>query len=174
MARVLSQREENLVWLTGFLLIVGAIIIFIIKPLLYEDRSLSREIHGMFKQVSLCQRVLPLLKKNVYGEGETVTKKTARTSDGSVMMLAELELLAKNAGVLIIDMRPQPMVQADVQYKESKFELRFEGSIESIIRYIHSLSGSVILFSVNRMQISPKARSNLLESALEVTGMIVQ
>ncbi len=173
MIRALSERERTFAWIAGFLLLVSVLSIFVIKPLIHENQRLSKEIHTEYRQLVLCQKVLPLRKSDIPETSASLLNQDAPHHDNVVTMLAEIELLAKRAGVVILDMRPQVSAQP-VPLARTRFELRCEGSQAALIRYIHLLSGSPILFTINRLQISPKVRSSTLEAALGVTGVMLK
>jgi hypothetical protein len=77
--------------------------------------------------------------------------------------LAEIEALAREANIRIMDIRPQDR-QDQGQIGETIIELRAEGNMDSYLKFIHSVENSFLLFKIKKFQLNARQDMQILES----------
>ncbi len=109
-----------------------------------------------------------------YKKYKSFVKKSAASDEENVSnMLAEIEGLARAAGVNLIDMKPQASKQIDF-YKEYAAEVTIEGSMEQVVVFLHKLNNSPQLLRAVRLRFGMKEKeSSVVKAFMLVTHISV-
>jgi hypothetical protein len=172
---ILNKREKLILYLTAAVIIFAVIFNFFIAPLLTKNDNLNREV--ALKKAKL-QKYLWLISqkegiKAEYAKFGPQAPVIGEQQDALVAALSELENLAKNAGIRIVDVRPQlkeTKERAD-SYKEIFIDLRTEGSMNGYIKFLYSLENSLSLLKIKKFQLSAKPGSTSLEGSFSITQL---
>jgi len=143
MQRILSRREKIILYLTVIIILVGIGFNFTIEPVLTKNSSLDKEIDITKSKL---KKYLQLLSQkeyiqNKYNKFSESLLRPDLSKDTSVKMLSEIENLAKESKVQILDIRPGNPKNADL-YKESLIELRADADMESYLKFIYNIENS--------------------------------
>jgi hypothetical protein len=93
-------------------------------------------------------------------------------TDESMSALSELEELTKAAGVVLVDMRPQSAAgRVRRSGKETLFDLRIQGQLDGILKFIYTLENTPSLLTIKKVQITSGRRPG---QPLEGTFVISQ
>ncbi len=170
MLKILSKRERTILYTTVGVFIFAVGFNFIIAPILNKNDSLSKEI--ILSRAKL-KKYLWLLSQKDYIQGKynklsSTLKVSAEEPDSLVAVLTELESLARNANIRIIDIRPQAPRGSDL-HKELTIDLRAEGAMTGYLNFIYNLENSLSLLRIRKFQLTAKANSAVLEGSFSIS-----
>jgi len=139
---------------------------FFILPALRKNDTLNKEINiirlRLIKYAHLLsQKEIIQTKAGGLSAGLDLS---GQQKDALVVILSELEGLAKNAGIRLVDVRPKPG-----KAKEITVDIKTEGDMQGYLKFIYSLENSLTLLTVNKFQLSAKANSQFLEGSFTVS-----
>lgn len=174
MIKVLTKRENTILYATVGVLIFATLFNFAIAPILTKNDNLNREINlsreKLKKYLWLLSQKEIIQKK--YSKYAPTTSITGHEQDAVVSALSELESLAKNAGIKIIDLRPQARETKGTElYKEILIDLRTEGSMEGYLKFIYNLENSLSLLRIKRFQLTAKPNAQVLEGSFSISQL---
>ncbi|MCM8797226.1 MAG: hypothetical protein NC923_05035 [Candidatus Omnitrophica bacterium] len=172
MQRIISDREKLMFYLTIGVIFFAFIFNFFIAPVLNKNNHLNKQI--LFYREKL-KKYLYLLSHK-----ETILKKQKEISfspfvseqqtDATVSFLAEIEKVAKNTNLRIVEIRPQPRAGKDV-FKEIFVDLKTEGGTEEHYRFIYQIEHSLLLLTIKSLQLKSKSNSMFLEGVFSISGL---
>lgn len=174
MTRVLNPREKKIFIITVGILIFSLFFRILIVPLWKHYDRLNDEITLTRSKLVRCLKLLSQ-KDKIQQRFNSFAAQSGIINSGAdplVAMLAELERLAAETNIKIIDVRPQGSYQAKGGFKELITDIRAEGSMEGLARFIYQVENSLALFRIKRLQINAKANSSNLEFALSVSHFL--
>lgn len=165
MQRILSLREKLILIVTVVIIAIAIGFNLFIVPVLTKNAALNNEINiarsKLKKYAGLLNR-----KEHIHNEYNKIAL-TLRRNDteknGFMNLLTEMENLAKQAKIQIIDIRPQGTTKTVSSQKESRIELRTEGDLESYPRFIYNIENSALLLTIDNFQLNSKPNSQFLE-----------
>ena len=174
MQKVFSKREKFIFYFTFGLIIFSLIFNFMLAPILRKSEQLSREIK--ISKVKLKKYALLLKQKdaiqNKYDKFKTASSLPMAGKDTSLLALSELETLAKDANILITDVRPEAAHDLSL-YKEIIVDLRTEGTMENYIKFLYNIENSLSLIRIKKFQLNVKPNSQNLEGIFTVSQLSV-
>lgn len=147
---------------------------FLIAPVLKDASLLHKEISFTKLKLNKYRYLLSqkerLQKK--YGKFAAGLNLSQSGKDTVVTALAELENLAKDANIRIVDLRPQSSKTLDL-YKEALIDLRTEGNMEGYLKFIYNIEHSLTLLRIKRFQLVAKPNSQLLEGIFSISQLFL-
>jgi hypothetical protein len=94
--------------------------------------------------------------------------------DSLVAALSELQNLAKNAKIRIIDLRPQQVAKTNKKSgKEITIDMRAEGSMEGYLKFIYDIENSLWVLHIKKFQLLAKNNSSALEGVFTISQVSV-
>ncbi len=90
--------------------------------------------------------------------------------EATAIFLKEIERIARESGVVILDMKPQKEIEKDKFSKQYSINVKAEADMSGLVDFLYALHTSKILLSIERIVLSPKADN---VSALNITMVIV-
>ena len=100
-------------------------------------------------------------------------KANGSDEEKTTSMLSEIENLAKKSGVSLVDIKPQPSKNVDF-YKELIIEVNAQGSMRDLVRFLHDLHDSPVLFCAQNLHLDLKDKDSAIVNALiTVTKMSI-
>jgi hypothetical protein len=165
MQRILSIREKLILILTAGIIVCAISFNLLIEPVLTKNAALNKEINIARSKL---EKYAALLSRKDYIHKEynklTLTLRRGDASKDTFLdLLTEIENLARDAKIRIIDVRPQGTAKRIGSEKESLIELRTEGDLESYLRFIYNTENSSFLLTIDNFQLNSKANSQSLE-----------
>jgi len=144
-------------------------------------RPVSAKLRRMDQEIALSEKKLSYDLRNInnkdfieseYEKYKNFIKKSSASDEENVSnMLAEIEGLARSAGVNLVDIKPQASKQADF-YKEYAAEVTIEGQMEEIVTFLHKLNSSAQLLRAVRVRFGMKQKdSSLVKASMLVTNI---
>lgn len=173
MQKVLSKREKIILILTVAIVIFSLAFNFLIGPLWDKNDALNREMVSVRLRL---KKYLRLLKEKdalqiKYSAVSTQFNVPEAQSEALVGVLAELENIAKNALVRIVDIRPQSAAGSRGPYKEALIDLRTEAGMEGYIKFIYDIENSLSLLKIKRFQLSSQPNNQLLAGIFSISQL---
>lgn len=169
MVKVLSTREKLTFILTAGVIVFAVVFKFFLGPLLDRNELLNKEISITKAKL---QKYMTLLAQKDYLKarfGKYAAEAAPQGQQGAptISALSELQSLAKSSGVLLADVRPQASKQQNL-YKETPIDIRVEGDIAALTKFIYAMENPLSLFKIRKLQIAARPNSNTLEGVLSV------
>jgi Tfp pilus assembly protein PilO len=170
--RVLTKREKTILYITIVIFILSLGFNFFIVPILTKNEKLNKEI--ILARTRL-KKHLQLLSQKEYIQSEynkfSSNYKASNQQEGTLgSALSELENLAKNANIRIVDIRPEATKNLAL-YKEILIDLRTEGTMEGYLKFIYDLENSLSLLRIKRLRLSSKLNSQALEGSFSISQL---
>ena len=175
MQRIFSKREKAILFVTIGVLLFSIIFNIMIMPILERNSGLDKEIaytrSKLNKYLWLLSQKQNLQEKfSRFSSGASFSG--GRQKDMQVATLAELETMARDSGVVIVDIRPQG--RAETQAKaESIIDLRCEATMQGQMRFIYKLENSPLLLRIRRCQFTAKPNSQNLEATFSLSQQLL-
>ncbi|MFH0940345.1 MAG: GspMb/PilO family protein [Candidatus Omnitrophota bacterium] len=86
--------------------------------------------------------------------------------------LKEVEKISRDAGLVILDMKPQKDAKGDKFSKQYQINIKAEASMQKLVTFLYALHNSSVLFSVEKLVLVPKAEdSPELNITMTVVGV---
>ncbi len=171
MHKMLKKREKIILYVTIIIVFFSITFNFLISPVLEKYEALAKEIN--VSRNRLKKYMMLLVRKdeiqNRYGRFSSKLNSAADNKDALLITMANLENLAKDAGIKIIDIRPQASRKGDLII----IELRTEGSVDSYGKFIYDVETSLLLLKVKRLQFAAKPNTAALEGAFTISQPII-
>ncbi|MGD0335818.1 MAG: type II secretion system protein GspM [Candidatus Omnitrophota bacterium] len=169
MIKVLNKRERGILYLAVSVFLIAVCFNFIISPLLSRNAALNKEINTARSKLKRYLRLLNQKEqiKNKYTGRLNAPEGIAENP--LALTLAELDSLAKDANIRIIDIRPQ----ATTRSKEVVVDLRAEGALEDFMKFIYDVETSLALLQIKRLQFSSKPETAGLEAAFSISQILL-
>ncbi|MDD5465941.1 MAG: hypothetical protein PHP73_06340 [Candidatus Omnitrophica bacterium] len=173
MIRLLKKREKTILYLIIGFILFNLIFNFIISPVMTKYANLNKEITvtsvKLRKYMSLLSQKEKIQKK--YSDKfNSVSGLPEFRQDSLVVVLSELQNLAKSADIRIIDLRPQQGAKTKSQpYKEIIIDMRAEGSMEGYLKFIYDIENSLWILRIKKFQLLSKSNSAALEGVFTIS-----
>ncbi|MFH0858175.1 MAG: hypothetical protein V1842_01335 [Candidatus Omnitrophota bacterium] len=171
MLRLLSKREKIILFFTAGLITFAILFNFLILPVLKKYDTLNKEIRvtrarlvkyiRLLNQKEIIQNKAAQLAMNLDLSGQQ--------NDALVIILTEVESLAKGANIRIVDVRPKLSKQKSVAV-----DIKTEGDMDGYLNFIYSLQNSLSLLVIDKFRLSAKANSQSLEGNFSISQISSQ
>lgn len=170
----LSKVERIGLVVAAFVIIAVFVDRLVVNPLGVKLRRMNKEIALSEKKLAYDLRNIQNrdLIEGEYKKHKDFVKKSAVSDEEDVSnMLAEIEALARSAGVDLVDIKPLAPRQVDF-YKEYSAEVTIEGGMEHIVTFLHQLNGSPQLLRAVKLRLGVKQKDSPgLKATLLVTNV---
>jgi len=165
---------------------LGLSIAFIIMGAAFLDRLVISPIRERFE---LIDRAVKISEKQLGHDLRNVRQKDQIASEfakyvkyversGSdeeevAKILGEIEVLARQAQVYLVDMKPQTPKEIEF-YKEYSVEIEAEGNMADLTVFLHQLNVSSQLLRVEKLRLNSKRQGEaVLKSSMLITKVLV-
>lgn len=166
----LTRREKIIFWITVAIVIISLFYNFILVFYLRKVDSLDREIRKLEGRLEKSQHLL-IKKGNIEREFKNIkTDETTSVALGEQQIaniLIELENIASASMVHISEIKPQAAKKGEYS-TEVSVDIRFEGGIKDISKFIYAVEESKELLKIEKLQINTTGDSSFLEGYLEI------
>lgn len=175
MYRILTKREKIILYCTVGVVLLSIIFNFFLSPIIAKNENLNKEIN--FTKTKLKKYVRLLSQRDAiqskYAKFANTLSSAGEQKDALVSALSELENLAKNANIRIIDLRPQQQAKTLDLYQEILINLRTEGAMEGYLEFIYNLENSLSLLRIKKFQLTAKPNTQTLEGSFSISQISV-
>lgn len=171
MNKQLSGREKLILYVLIAVTFLGANVLFVFEPVIRRNITLNNEIQNVNLRI---KRYLALLGKEKfildnYNKLNLDSPELLGRQDRVVSLLSELEDTAKNAGIQIIEIRPEAGSKKGKR-QETVVNLKAEAAMEQYVKFIYDLENSRFLLRIKSLQLSVKSNSQALEGVFSITA----
>lgn len=168
----LNKRERITFLLTIAVIAFSLLYNLALTPYLKKSAILDREIAQLNNKLAKAHRLLP--KKAKTEKEYALSVLSFKSEEGlsseqmTARILVALEQLSSLAGVHIVDVKPRPVKSFEF-YSEFIIEMRFEGAIKDISKFIYEIQASKELLKIEKLAINIKSReAAVLEGFMEI------
>lgn len=172
MIKLLKKREKIILYLVIGVVLFSFIFNFIISPVMAKYANLNKEITVTSVKLKKYMALLSQkerIQKKYADEFNSVSSLSEFKQDSLVAALSELQNLAKNADIRIIDLRPQQGVKTVSQpYKEIIIDMRVEGSMDGYFKFIYDIENSLWILRIKKFQLLSKSNSVALDGIFTI------
>ncbi len=174
MAKVLTRREKGIFFTTVAVVVFSLIFHFLIAPVINDNDILNKEISVAQSKLSKYLRLLSQ-KDNIekaYNQFSSALNIKDAQDDKQVEILTELERLAKEANIRIIDIRPSLNVfSGSSAYKETLVDFRAEGNMTGFTKFIYEVENSLSLLQIKKLQLTTRSNLQGLEGSFSISQL---
>jgi hypothetical protein len=166
----LSKRERFVAGLALVAVVLGLVFHFLLVPAMERASRLDKEIVMMrarLARADLLMHQKDVLAKYLGAPGQGPSGING-VKDPVVGMLVELEGLAKEAGVSIVDIRPRSPGERPSS-RELLVDMKTEGSVKAQVKFLLDLESSFSLMGVKKYQLTPRPDNGSLEGSFSIT-----
>ncbi len=168
MQRILTKREKIIFSGAIAVVILGVSFNLLYEPVIARVNRLDEEIKDTRNKL---KRYVQLLAQKDYIQKKyskfLIPSSGAEEAPGIfVNTLTMIERIAKDAGVLILDIRPQEISSG--ARKGTLINLRAEAVMDAYQKFIYNIENSSSLFRIKKLQISVKPNSQTLEADFSI------
>jgi len=150
------------------------------------DRLIVNPIRGRFQRVNQAIKISEKqlghdlrnvhLKKQIEEEFEKYVQYVERSgsdAEESKKFLGEIESLAQQSNVDLVDIKPQKPIEVDF-YKEYSVEIEVQGKIADLMTFLHRINISAQLLRVEKFRLNAKdSGTKALKSSMLITKVLV-
>jgi len=155
----LNQKQKILAYV-----VIGIVFVFLVERLFLSGlrgrlRGIAKEIkveEARLRKILGVQNAkdrLSLDQKNYQGYLKT---KKPEDSEATAELLKEVERLAKEAGLSVVNLNPQPAGEEKTEVRQYKADLRVEANIEQVLNFLNRVQESKLLIKVDKLTLAPK------------------
>ncbi|MCX5712175.1 MAG: hypothetical protein NTY47_03755 [Candidatus Omnitrophica bacterium] len=169
MQRFLTKREQLILYLALGVIAFGAVFNIFFSPLIQKGDNLGRDIKLTRSKLKKYSRLLSQKdyirdKYNKFSGGSALPQ---GNESNALSGLAEMENIAKDSNVHIIDIRTQ--TQKSVSNRSILIDVRAEASLESFLRFIYGIENSFSALKIKKFQIESHPGSTALEGTFTIS-----
>lgn len=171
MIRLLEKREKLILNITLAIAAFAISYNFLILPIRIKNDYLNKEINltkGKLKRYFWLLGQKKYLE-NKYSKFTSYISGAVEEQGAQVSSLAQLENLAKNANIRIIDLRPESSTKGLPLKQEIIITVKTEGKIEDYLKLFYELENSLFLFTIKKFQIASKENAPILEGTFFIS-----
>lgn len=170
MQRILTRREKLILYSTLGVFIFSIGFNFLIAPVLDKNQALDQQINYTEKKIKKYLRLLAV-KEEIEGKFRkfsTSSKDLQSAEDATVGILSELENLAKNSNIRILDIRPRAPRRGSL-YTETLIELKTEADMAGYLKFIYNIENSLLLLKVQGFRLDSKSGTQALDGNFSIS-----
>lgn len=167
MHSIFKKRERIILYIAIAVIFFSLVFNFLLSPLIEKYDILNKEINLNQAKLQKYQTLLNSKNEieNKYAKLSLSPGPLKDMDDPTVTSLAALENLAKNAGIKLLDIRPE---QNQRKNGQNAIELRAEGSMEGYTKFIYDIGNSLMLLKIRRFQVAAKPNAQALEGTFTI------
>lgn len=170
--RLLTQREKIIFYLAIAIVTFSIVFNFFLAPLVNKISTLHREIRTTRQKFKKYIRLLAQKDqlRDKYNQLTLQFRLPEAGSDALVGVLSELENLARDTNIRLVDVRPQSEGKGDLS-QGIRVDLRTEGTMESYLKFIYGIENSLLLLEIKKFQLSTKVNSLTLDGNFSISQL---
>lgn len=93
--------------------------------------------------------------------------------EATAVFLKEVERIGREAGVTILDMKPQKETEKDRFSKQYLINIKAEASMKELVGFLYALHDSQLLFSIERLVLAPtKEGASVVNITMSLVGVV--
>jgi hypothetical protein len=97
----------------------------------------------------------------------------ASSEEAVAAFLKEIEKVSRSAGMVILDVKPQKEPDEDKASRQYQINVKAESGMENLVKFLHGLYNSSLLFSVEKLVLVPKGdNATSLSISMTLVGVV--
>ncbi len=168
-----SSRERTVLFLAGMFLLAVLMDRVVYQPVVHRfdllDSEVQTEENHLRKNLGYLAARERIIQEHKKYEG--YFSRAGSDEEETSALLSEVESLAREADLLVANMKPQPVTTTEVG-KRYAVEIEIKGDMGDIIRFIYGLHQSKYLLSNPQFRLG-KERASAIKGSLSVAKMAV-
>ncbi len=171
----LSKRERLIFYVAASIIIFSFLYNFLVEPAYKKYKQLNQR---LLSNDIKYQRFVRLTKEKEriakeYKNSIKDVKLKSSDEEETASLLTQIETIARNSGVRIVDMKPQSTKDRGF-YKQFRVEVKVESNMSALTRFMYDTVNSDQILKLERLQINAKGGgSDLLVATINVTKIAV-
>jgi hypothetical protein len=158
-----KKREIILAYIIGGFFLTWLVVKVILVPFQQKLFGLSKDVvlqeARLKKGVSLIEKKDDIEKE--YGKYASYFSMQDFSDEEAVAnFLKEVEKISRDAGLAILDMKPQKESKGDKFSKQYQINIKAEANMQKLVTFLYALHNSSVLFSVEKLVLVPKAEDS--------------
>jgi len=153
----ISPREWKLAWLAGMAILLG-VSYWGGRPRVQEFQRRRNELRETRQQIELAERLLAQRGEieRELGELRARLPRHPPRRDLTTEFLRRLDTVAQQTGLSLARRDPEKEIATGFLY-ETRVNCTWEGGLEALVRFLHTLPGDNLLLDVRQLTINPVA-----------------
>jgi len=170
-----SKREKIVLY--GAIIFVSLALAdrLIVRTFWSLTSGLDKQIQDKESQIKTNLKILAQKQRIEIQRTNYVSYLGGLTSDNEefTAILKEVEILAKKAGIDLVDMKPGGVKETGTS-KKYQITLNCEGSMEKIMEFMYNIETAKKLFTVEKYELTPKSKDTaLVKCSMTVSSLIL-
>jgi Tfp pilus assembly protein PilO len=170
-----SKREKLIFY--GAIIFVSLALVdrLIIRTFAGLTSNIVKQIQDKEAQIKTDLKVLTQKQKIEIQRTNYATYLGKHNTDNEefTMILKEVEVLANNAGINLVDMKPGGVKESG-SYKKYQITLSCEGLMEKIVQFLYNIETANKLFTVEKYELTPKSRDTaIVKGSMTISSLIL-
>jgi hypothetical protein len=172
----LKKQELMLLYAVAGLIAIFIISRFIFVPFHAKLAAFDREIvlkEARFKRgLSLVENKETI--ENEYAKYDSYFSLQGASSEEAVAaFLKEIEKVSRSTGMVILDVKPQKEAEEEKSSRQYQINIKAEAGIEDLVKFLHVLHNSSLLFSAEKLVLVPKGdNASVLSISMTLVGVV--
>ncbi len=169
----LSKREKLIFYLTTGVVTCSLGFKFILEPLFRLNTKLNQQLKVKQSQLRRLERLSGGKSiKDEYAQALESIKMAQSLDAEMARLLSEIERIAKDSGVNILNLRPQDIEDKKL-YKKFSLELKSEGANTQILQFVFFIESSPLFLKIDKLQIFGNASKGLLTANISLSRLAI-
>lgn len=174
MHKLLTTREKIIFISTIGVLIFSLVFNLFISPIVNKSEILNKDIQRTRAKLKKYRQLLSQKEQlqKMFSDFFPSLKAASRQGDAVESTLFDLENLAKEAGIRIVNIRPNASKGSDL-FQETLIDLKTEGTSDGYLKFIYNIENSPSLFKIKTLQLTSRPNAQVLEGAFLISQLSV-
>ncbi len=157
----LSKRERVIFYATGLILFLGIMDRLVYEPVVNLFNELDQEILMQENRLRKNLKYLAIREsvQNRYSAYAANAVTSGFDEEEVASLLNEIEGMARNSGLALVNMKPKPIVATDLG-KFYPVEVEVETNMIQLMKFIHGLHSSKFILGVKKFNLVPKGKKS--------------
>ncbi len=156
----LKRRDQIIASVIGIAVFIFLLERFVFSTLRLKIKELSQQIKAEEADLKSGIEIENDKDKirSEYRSYQSYLKVAENASEQEVIakFLKEIERMAQESGISIVNLSPQSQAESAAGYKKYNAELRAEGSPDKIYDFLYKIQNSALLIKLDKLNIAPK------------------
>jgi DNA-directed RNA polymerase subunit F len=173
MHKILTPREKIILSTTIGVIIFSVLFHFIIVPILKRVEAVNNRVFAL--KIKLTKYTWLLSQKETIQNKfeQSVSTLNLDRTNTLVNALSNIETIAKNANIRIIDIRPQASRKVRT-HREVIIELKAQGASENYIKFLYDIENSLLLLRIKSLKLNAKPNTPNLEGNFLISQIVLE
>lgn len=171
----LSKREKSVLYITSIVISLTLLDRLLIYPIFSKMEELAEEIAdkeaGIKKSLHILTHKDRILAASV--KYRTFIKRSKSEEEEMTTLLKEIEMLASDNSIYLIDMKPGGLEETETT-KKYLLNLNCEAQMKQLVDFMYNVEMSPKLLTIEKYKINPKSKdSSVARCSMSISKMVI-